>query len=65
MTEKNIFRTYVLIEMPIGEANEQLMNKIKANQNLYTRFRASQAYKELDDEIEKFEQWKRDQGNKY
>ncbi|HIG47317.1 MAG TPA: hypothetical protein EYQ20_13135 [candidate division Zixibacteria bacterium] len=65
MTEKNIFRTYVLIEMPIGEANEQLMNKIKANQNLYTRFRATQAYKELDDEIEKFEQWKRDQGNKY
>ena len=51
--------------MPIGEANEQLMNKIKANQNLYTRFRATQAYKELDDEIEKFEQWKRDQGNKY
>jgi transcription antitermination factor NusG len=65
ITEKNIFRTYVLIEMPIGEANEQLMNKIKANQNLYTRFRATQAYKELDDEIEKFEQWKRDQGNKY
>lgn len=65
MTEKNIFRSYVLIEMPIGEANEQLMSKIKANQNLYTRFRATEAYKELDNEIEKFEAWKRDQGNPY
>ena len=51
------------MEMPIGQANKELMSKIKANQNLYTRFRATQAYKELDEEIEKFEAWKREQGN--
>lgn len=61
--EGKIFRTYVLMEMPIGEANQQLMAKLKANQNLYTRFRASEAYKDLDQEIEKYEQWKKEQGN--
>ena len=61
--ERQIWRSYVLIEMPIGAANEQLMAKIKANQNLYTRFRATEAFKELDGEIEKFEQWKRNQSN--
>lgn len=61
--EGEIWRSYVLMEMPIGQANEQLMGKIKANQNLYTRFRATQTYQELDEEIEKFEQWKKEQGN--
>ncbi len=61
--ERQIWRSYVLMEMPIGEANQQLMAKIKANQNLYTRFRATEAFEELDDEIERFEQWKRDQEN--
>ena len=61
--EGEIWRPYVLMEMPIGQANEQLMGKIKANQNLYTRFRATQTYQELDEEIEKFEQWKKEQGN--
>ena len=61
--EGEIWRSYVLMEMPIGQANEQLMSKIKANQNLYTRFRATQSYQELDEEIEKFEKWKKEQGN--
>lgn len=61
-TEGKIFRTYVLMEMPIGEANAQLMSKIKANENLHTRFRASEAYKDLDQEIEKYDQWKKTQG---
>ncbi|MBM3264292.1 MAG: LPP20 family lipoprotein [candidate division Zixibacteria bacterium] len=61
--EGRIFRTYVFMEMPIGEASQQLIAKLKANQNLYTRFRASEAYKELDQEIEKYEQWKKGQGN--
>ena len=61
--ERQIWRSYVLMEMPIGEANQQLMAKIKANQNLYTRFRATEAFDELDDEIDRFEQWKKNQGN--
>ena len=50
--EKGIYRAYVLMSLPIGEANQQLMEKIKANRNLYTRFRATQAFDELNKELE-------------
>lgn len=55
------WRAYVLIEYPIGEANFLLQQKIKSNKNMYTRFRESQAMKELDNEVEKFEKWKKTQ----
>jgi hypothetical protein len=54
------YRVYVLIEMPIGEANTALMAKIKANNNVYTRFRASEAFKELEEEVEKYERLKKE-----
>lgn len=50
--ENGIYRAYVLMSLPIGAANQQLMEKIKANQNLYTRFRATKAFDELDKELE-------------
>jgi hypothetical protein len=34
------------------------VNRIKAQQNLYTRFRASQAYQELEADTEEYETWK-------
>ena len=57
-----LYEAYVLMEMPVGEANTALMAKVKANQNLYTRFRASQGFKELEEDVEKYEQWKKEQG---
>lgn len=51
LPEKDIYRAYVLMALPIGEANRQLMAKIKADQNLHTRFRATKAYEELDAEL--------------
>lgn len=51
--ESNVYRAYVLMSLPIGAANQQLMEKIKANQNLYTRFRSTKAFEDLDSEIEK------------
>ena len=53
--EKGIYRAYVLMSLPIGEANQLLMDKIKANQQLYTRFRATQAFEELDQELKALE----------
>lgn len=53
--EGNGYRAYVLMVMPVGAANQALMNKIKANEALYTRFRASQAYEELNKELEAYE----------
>lgn len=50
-TESGIYRAYVLMSLPIGTANQMLMEKIKANQNLYTRFRSTKAFEELDKEL--------------
>ena len=50
--EKGIYRAYVLMSLPIGPANELLMEKIKDNENLYTQFRSSKAFDELSKEIE-------------
>ncbi len=60
----NNYRAYVLVEYPIGAANQAFMNALKANQNMYTRFRASEAFKEMDEEVQKYEEWKKDQAQK-
>ena len=57
----NLWRSYVLVSYPIGAANEALMKQIKNNDNMYTRFRASETYKELEEEVKKFEEWKEKQ----
>ena len=57
-----IYRSYVLMEMPIGSANTALMDSIKKQQNMYTRFRASQGFQELEGEIDKYDQFKKEQG---
>lgn len=57
----NNWRAYVLIEYPLGAAQEALREQIKKNEQLYTRFRASQTYKELDEEVQKYEQYKKGQ----
>ena len=57
-----MYHAFVLMEMPIGEANAALMAKIKTNNHLYTRFRAAQGFKELESEVDKYEQWKKEQG---
>lgn len=54
-----MYRAYVMMELPIGAANETLLQEIKKNKELYTRFRASEAYKELDTEIQKYEESKK------
>lgn len=57
----DLWRAYVLVEYPIGAANEALMQQIKNNNQMYTRFRASQAFKELQDEVDKYEKFKQQQ----
>ena len=62
MKEGTLYRAYVLVEMPIGDANAALVQNLRNQQNLYNRFRASQGYQELEEEVEKFEDYKRQQG---
>jgi hypothetical protein len=53
--EEGLQRAYVLMSLPIGAVNKLLVDKIKADQNLYTRFQATKAYEELNNELEKYE----------
>jgi hypothetical protein len=59
--EGKIYRAYIMVEMPIGEANAKFVEKIRAQERLYTRFRASEAFEELDQEVQKYEEWKKQQ----
>ena len=59
--EGNNWRTYILMEYPIGAANQALMESIKKNTEMYTRFRSTEAFKELDSEVNKYEDFKKQQ----
>jgi hypothetical protein len=62
LREGDGYRAYVMMAMPIGEANAKLVQKIKAQERLYTRFRASEAFEELDALVQEYEEWKKQQG---
>jgi len=53
------WRTYVLMEYPIGAAQTAFLNKIKSNDQLYTRFRSTEAMKEMEADVAKYEEWKK------
>ncbi len=54
------YRAFVLMELPIGKAREELLKQLYSseNENLYTRFRASQSFQELKEEIESLRKYK-------
>jgi hypothetical protein len=59
----NTFRAYVLMQFPIGAAADQFLQSMKKSSDKnYTRFRATETFKELDDEAKKYEDWKKTQG---
>jgi hypothetical protein len=57
----DIWRVYVLVEYPLGAANEALLQQIKKNEQLYTRLRATQTFKELENEVKKLDDAKKEQ----
>ena len=52
------YQSVVVVEYPIGAANAALVEQIKKNENMYTRFLASESFKELESEVEKYEKLK-------
>ncbi|HTY01523.1 MAG TPA: LPP20 family lipoprotein [Bacteroidota bacterium] len=60
--EGNGYRAYVLMQLPIGAAADQLLESMKKNNQTYTRFRATETFKELDDEAKKYEDFKKSEG---
>lgn len=59
------FRAYVLMSYPVGASNKALMEQIKNNEVMYTRFRSSKVFKELEEEIEKYEQRRQRQNHQW
>jgi len=55
-----MWRAYVLVQYPLGAAQEAFKAQIQKKEQAYTRFRATQVYKELDDDVAKYEQWKKE-----
>jgi len=51
-TEAGIFRAYVLLKMSLAASDQALLNKIKQQEQLYTRFRSTQVFDELQKEVE-------------
>ncbi len=60
--ESGVFRAYVLIEYPVGATNAALVDQIKKNEQMYTRFRASQTFDELQKEADKYDEFKKGEG---
>lgn len=45
------FKTWIQVKIPKDEINKNLVNNIRNEEALYNQFKASQAFKELDEEI--------------
>jgi predicted small lipoprotein YifL len=56
VNEDNRYQTFVRVSVPKEAVNKNLMNKIKNEEALYNQFKASQAFDELDKEIEKYDE---------
>jgi hypothetical protein len=52
--EGHIYRAYVLMRLPVGRANQLLMQKLQSREALYTRFRATEAYADLEAESQRY-----------
>lgn len=61
-TKDGITTAHALIEQNPKILAAALENASQANKSLYTRFRASQAFNELDAEVKKYEEFKKQQG---
>ena len=55
ITENNRYKTYVRVSVPKEAVNKNLVNKIKNEEALYNQFKSSQAFDELESEVEKYD----------
>lgn len=63
--EGELYRAYVLMEVSLGFAKEVLADQLKKQEALYTRFRASKAFKEMEKEVEKLRKMKKEEEKEY
>lgn len=60
VTEKKLrargdrYRAWVLMEMPIGDARSALLEKINGSEEMRTRMRSTEAFRQLEEEVEEY-----------
>jgi hypothetical protein len=57
--DNGTYRAFVLMELPVGEAAKELLSKIEQNDEMYTRFRASEAFEEMNEAVDEYEREQR------
>lgn len=50
------YRVYTLMRMPIGQAAGEFLSQLQTNEEMYTRFRSSEAFKEMRERVEEYEE---------
>jgi len=56
VSDDNRFQTFVRVSVPKEAVNKNLMNQIKNEEALYNQFKASQAFGELENEMETYDE---------
>ena len=51
-----IYRSFVLVEYDEGAAQKRLLAKIKADEQLYNAFKATELFDEMEDKVEAYRQ---------
>ncbi len=54
--DNGTYQAFVLMELPVGKAAKELLSKLQQNDEMYTRFRASQAFEEMNEAVEEYEE---------
>jgi hypothetical protein len=54
ITDDNRYQTFVRVSVPKEAVNKNLVDQIKNEEALYNQFKASQAFDELESEVEKY-----------
>ncbi len=54
ITENKRYKTFVRVSIPKDAINKNMLNKIKNEEALYNQFKASQAFDELEQEVDKY-----------
>jgi len=57
------YRAFVLVEMSLGFANDQLLNRISRQEELYTEFKASKSFEEMEKKVEEYRKFKQERGD--
>jgi len=52
VSEGGVYRAYVLMSLDLAESNRLLAEKLRSDEQLYTRVRATQAFADLDREVQ-------------